>query len=117
MNTWNADVPGNWSSALVSATVIAGKWFHLAVTFDSPSGNLGECPIFVDGQARFVGTLPMVKSFEATANTHAFAIGQNIGSITGGQPSQEFAGAIDDVQIFERALRPDEIPGLLVPRE
>ncbi len=117
VNTWNADVPGNWSSALVSATVIAGKWFHLAVTFDSPSGNLGECPIFVDGQARFVGTLPMVKSFEATANTHAFAIGQNIGSITGGQPSQEFAGAIDDVQIFERALRPDEIPGLLVPRE
>ena len=117
VNTWNEDVPGNWSSAIASGTVVAGKWFHLAVTFDAGSANLGECRIFLDGQARFVGTLPMVKSSAVTVDSHAFALGRNIGSLTGGQPSQEFAGAIDDVIIFERALTPAEIPGLLVTTE
>ncbi len=51
VNTWNVDVPNNWSSAVASATVVAGKWFHLAVTFDSPSGNQGECRMFLDGKA------------------------------------------------------------------
>ena len=117
VNTWNADVPGNWSSVVAPATVRTGKWFHLAITFDAGSANLGECRIFLDGQAQFVGTLPMVKSSAITVDAHAFALGRNIGSVTGIQPSQEFAGAIDNLLIFDRALLPDEIPGLLVPRE
>lgn len=117
VNTWNMDVPSNWSSAVASATISSGKWFHMAVTFDSPSGNSGDCRIYIDGKGVFIGTLPMAKPLDAAADTHAFAIGRNIGSITSGQPAQEFAGAIDDVIIFDRALTPAEIPGLLVPAE
>ncbi len=117
MNTWNADVPGNWASVVAQATVRTGKWFHLAITFDSGSANLGECRIFLDGQAQFVGVLPMVRSSAVTVDAHAFALGRNIGSVIGSQPSQDFAGAIDNLLIFDRALLPDEIPGLLVPRD
>lgn len=117
LDTYNTDTPGGWSRAIASAKLKAATWYHVTITFDAPDGNVGECRMYVDGLPEFAGSLPMVKQVGAAAESRAFALGRNIGSVTGAQATQEFAGAIDGVLIFERALTPAEIPGLLTPSE
>jgi hypothetical protein len=82
------------SSRFGSATLAANAWTHLAVTYDG-----SELRLYVDGvQASFKGvTGPMPNS------TGALRLGGN--NVWG----EWFAGLLDDVRIYNRALGASEI--------
>lgn len=90
------------------ATVPAGKWTHLAVTFEATNELSGTARLFLDGSPVSAGSL-VVERVRASTH-HAIALGENVGFHTiPGQVSIPWEGAIDDVQIHQRALAPYEI--------
>ena len=92
-------------------------WQHVAVTFDSTDGFMGTCVIYQDGEISFFGQLPVVKISTRPPGSDAFSLGTNCGSWVAGQVAQEFAGGIDDVLIFNRALTGAEIPATMEPNK
>jgi len=95
-STWQFDLT-------TSATVNDGQWHHVAAVRSQTNGR-----IYIDGvqAASMVGAMqPLV--------SHPVAIGYDLAD-----GSKRFAGSIDDVRIYERALSAAEIDGVhdaLVP--
>lgn len=77
------------------------EWHHVAVTFD---GVAGEAAIFYDGEKVDSAWDPPFEPGVGTAET----VGFHIGSFRGGN-GRFFEGLIDDVGVWTRVLREDEI--------
>ena len=78
-----------------SSKLSSYTWQHVAVTMDSGSSTI---EFYVDGKR--IETTRMSESTIAT-NDHAIVIGKS--------PDARFHGAMDDVRVYNRALRSDEI--------
>jgi hypothetical protein len=90
--------PNAWigsQSATATATIAAGAWRHLAMTYDS-----GELKVYVDGvpAATQTGVAPPL------ASTGALRIGN-----TTAASGVQFTGRVDDVRIYDRPLSAAEI--------
>lgn len=94
---------GNPDSTLTSTTAINdGQWHHVAATRDAVTGQM---EIYVDGSLQASALGP-----NGTKNSPP---NLRLGSIRSGPTSGFLSGAIDDVQIFGRALSNDEITRLM----
>jgi hypothetical protein len=78
------------------ATVVAGQWQHVAVVMQA-----GSATIYANG----IPSTPQATAYAIQANTDALRIGVDYST-------RYFAGAIDDVRIYSRALASDEIAAL-----
>ena len=81
-------------------------WHHLVGTY----GN-GRLELYLDGAS--MGSLPIAPQILATSPSHPVTLGAELDA--GGQPVAPFFGRIDDVRVYDRILRTDEILELSVP--
>jgi hypothetical protein len=98
------------STAVVSLTADTstvysnGEWVHIAVTWDTESGNQGAVRLYFDGSLHTEVTLGSSKSFAINSNTGYW------GRLdTAGNP---MPGLIDDGAVFDVALKSSEIAHL-----
>lgn len=113
---WNELATPNWGTVSTGPVLSIGTWSHVAVTFDGQVGsNLGTCSIYLDGTLVQSAQLPYLRATGALGSQHQFAIGMNVGFYVGGQTfaPYRYDGAIDEMRIFDRALSPSEVSGLL----
>lgn len=75
------------------------SWYHVACTFDR-----GKLALFVDGQ---LAGCRMVGPMAPTEGNDGLAIGANIGANR--TFTEQFIGGLDNIQVFDRALSPDEV--------
>ena len=86
-----------WQQGVVSDTVAeAGKWFHLAATYNGKG-----CDLYING-VREAGFSAMTGTLNKTDEP------MMIGAYTPGHPGK-FSGIIDEVKIYDRELSADEI--------
>jgi hypothetical protein len=89
--------------------VSTGVWMHIAGTFDP---NTQDVKIYVDG----VDIAAPLEGGSGTVSTIGTGIGTpiEIGRLFNGDPSVQdfFAGVIDEVEIFNRPLTPDEVASI-----
>lgn len=90
--------PGGWAGATVSPQLLPERhWTHLAATSD----GRGTVSLLVNGVVSATGP-------------GTFGIASPVSLKLGGAgPYQPFAGYLDDIRIYHRALSPDEIDGLV----
>ncbi len=82
-----------------------GAWRHVAVTVGAANGGMHPISLYVDGsfvETRFMGGLP-------ENNTAPLGIGKD------GETTNRFAGAIDDLRLYDRELSAGEVAGLYEP--
>jgi len=79
-----------------------GEWRHVAVTVGVRSGGLHPISLYVDGS--FIETTSM--GGVPTNNPAPLGIGKD------GEALDRFAGAIDDLRLYDRELTADEVTGL-----
>jgi len=101
-NSTSLSVRVNGSSPVITASNIFtyGEWTHVTVKYER---TLGLVTIYKDGQYSYKGT-----------NTNSASINNNalqIGAYSDGT-SYPFAGKIDELRIYNRALSPSEITQL-----
>jgi hypothetical protein len=96
----------NYNSSSQSSPIIAdNNWHHIAVTVDRANTS-GLC-FYVDGS--LVATFNPTDRQGDLTNTAPFVIGRNLIS---SQVSQSFIGTLDEIELFNRVLSPDEIKGI-----
>jgi hypothetical protein len=94
---------GNPDTTIVTANAINdGVWHHVAATRDSFSGQMN---LYLDGILQATGPGP--------PDTRSAAPRLCIGGLQTGVPGHFLAGAIDDVQLFDRVFSPAEVPTLM----
>ncbi|NNC89911.1 MAG: DUF1553 domain-containing protein, partial [Akkermansiaceae bacterium] len=85
-----------------------GKWVHVAVTCDGTQRATGQF-IYVDGRRMPVRIIHNTNSnVGGTPDREPLTIG-------GGHFDGKFTGAIDEVRVYTRALRPEEVYALSEP--
>ena len=93
--------------AIVSGRLIGDRqWHHIAVALDpivADSPHVGDVRLYVDGRLQSVYDL--IEHDIDTGDAENLRIGASHGEIA----SQPFAGIIDDVRIYDRALNPANI--------
>ena len=95
---------GNTDFTLTSATAINdGQWHHVAATRNNTSGAMR---LYVDGNVQASGNGP--------TNTRSAPTGLRIGSLQSG--GGFFAGAVDDVQLYNYQLSASQIAALVAPQ-
>ncbi len=103
-NTYNfgsLDSGGQHEVSAGGADTDAGRWVHLAGTYDGANWNLYKNGLLISSAEDTVGAVPV-------------AVGWSIGSRGGDMIDQLFDGLIDDVRIYNRALTQDEIAEIMV---
>jgi len=80
------------------------KWSHIAVVF---RGTVGDASLYLDG--KLVGAGPL--TYNPVPSPENLWIGRAPAGLSPGEENV-FAGSIDDVRIYERTLKPDEIKAL-----
>ncbi|MGW5052658.1 LamG domain-containing protein [Actinokineospora sp. NPDC004072] len=94
-----ADQPGTNDEVLRFQRPLAlGAWTHVAAVFDQQAGTM---KLYLDGE--LVGTAPRTRGFNAAG---PFAVGR---SKWAGSPGNHWTGAVDEVQVYDRVLGPEEI--------
>jgi len=90
---------------LNAGTVPLNVWSHVAITYDQSIVR-----VFINGTE--VGNAPGTGTIKNTLNasTNVFIGNEPAGTVV--QPSYEFHGDIDEVEIFDRALLQSEIQGI-----
>ena len=91
---------GKWQKLGSKTRPVPGQWYHLAVTLDS-----GQARLYVNGIEE--GSEKRTTSIEDTDAPLTMG-----GIYNSGELMQMFAGALDEVQVFNRALKPAEIKTL-----
>ncbi|MFG1813236.1 LamG-like jellyroll fold domain-containing protein [Kribbella sp. NPDC049174] len=86
---------------------VNGAWSHLLASYDATANELR---LFVNGRLQQTTAFPAANAWRA-GGTLTVGRGTFQGSSIGG-----FAGSLDQVQVWQRALRTEEIAGLLDPR-
>jgi hypothetical protein len=104
----SADVanPARYQATSKEAPV-NGTWTHLVGTYDAATGSL---QLFVNGRLQQTTTSPTAAAWHASG---PLTVGRAkyAGVFTG-----NFAGSLDQIDLWQRVLVPDEIPGLVDPR-
>lgn len=101
-DTWNLRLD-NVIAGVAGSAITEGVWQHLAATWDGTTVTFyvnGQA----DGSAGFSGPIP--------ANDNNLGVGARPTSAINGGPAFFFAGAVDDVRIFDRALTAQEVADL-----
>lgn len=98
---------GAAAGALATRGIADGEWHHLAVSVDRDSPMGGR--LFVDGVA--VATFDPREAQGSLGNQNDMLIGRSL-SRAGGPQGTFFAGALDEMDIFRRALKPLEVAGI-----
>lgn len=93
--------------AIAPLTVADGKWHHLAVSVDRDSSIGGR--LFVDGVA--VATFDPTPAQGNIGNSSEMWIGRSRAA-AGTRAGAFLAGALDEMDIFKRALKPGEVAGV-----
>jgi len=98
------DQDGQWQTP--PSTIAVGEWHHVAVVYDRTStANLPT--IYFDGAAQSLNVVEIPMGSEADESTKDVGIAGNAIDQT-----EDFAGKIDDVRIYTRALSTAEIQAL-----
>lgn len=97
------DINGEDNRFFSNATFDSNRWYHVAVVFDGslPAGE--RSVLYVDGKADYAGG----ESATQIGNSPASLI---IGDLPGG--GDRFAGYIDEVAVWQRALSATEVAAL-----
>jgi hypothetical protein len=88
---------GQFSAAWSTVELTAGRWYHLAATYD---GN--QVVLYLNGA--FESAFPLTGDFESND------LELNIGRFQAG--NEHFNGIIDDAHVYNKALSPEEVHGL-----
>lgn len=112
VSTWNEELPGNWRTLTAVAPFVAGKWHHVAVTLDTPTGNLGQCIIYLDGESVASGAVGFGKATDWRASVHEMTFGDTAGAMAGAEGRATLLGALDEVLIFNRVISGGEVKEL-----
>lgn len=88
-----------WDTLAATTAVPPDRWSHLAVTFDPAAKTLN---VYINGH--LAGTKPRTDGALGAVGTHGLALGHYVAS-----KSQQFAGEIDELRIYRRALTATEI--------
>lgn len=86
-------------------------WSHVAVVFDGNSS--GHLQMFVDGQPAGSGNDTGFSSIPSHGNGDGLGARNDSDAFGGSGTGQHFAGSLDDVRIFDRALTAAEIQSVL----
>jgi hypothetical protein len=84
---------------------VTGAWSHLLASYDA---STGELKLFVNGRLQQTTVVP-----NAWKATGPLTVGRGLYA---GAPVGAVAGSVDQVQVWQRALRTDEIAALQDPR-
>ena len=113
---WGIYLPGSDASAdgtsLASTQLVTtadiGRWVHLAAVYDA---TIKEMKLYVDGTVAGARTV-MVVPFNSTGS---FTVGGALWTAPDGGPnwSDQWAGQIVDVQVFDRVLLDEDFTGRL----
>ncbi len=87
---------GQWSQVFDGAPLTQGQWYHAAVTFDYPTGDL---ILYRDG----------VEVDRATLSQFDREITDSMVEVGAFADTGTFTGALDDVRLYGRALSSDQI--------
>jgi hypothetical protein len=79
-----------------------GRWYHVALVYDGSAPTASRVTVYVDGTA--VGS-----GVENAATITAFESPLWVGCLPLTSPAQGFAGTLDEVAVWHRALSPAEI--------
>ncbi|WBQ02236.1 LamG domain-containing protein [Kribbella sp. CA-293567] len=104
----SADVrnPARYRASSKEAPV-NGAWIHLIGTYDATTGAL---QLFVNGRLQQTATSPSTPAWQATGPL-TVGRGKYAAAFTG-----NFAGSLDQVNVWQRVLVAEEIPGIVEPR-
>ncbi|NEA32819.1 LamG domain-containing protein [Streptomyces sp. SID13031] len=104
----SADVnnPTRYQAASKEAPV-NGAWTHLIGTYDASTGAL---QLYVNGRSQQTATSPTTPAWQASG---PLTVGRAkyAGVFTG-----QFAGSLDQINLWQRVIVPEEIPALVDPR-
>jgi hypothetical protein len=93
---WRSDVPGYWQSVQSSSVLSVNNWYHVVGTIDS------------SGMKLYVNDLPpATNSANRPSNGTISEVG--IGRVNNSGGRDYFAGLVDEVAIYKRALSATEI--------
>jgi hypothetical protein len=107
---WN-NGKGTWLSG---KDVDRQRWHHVALVLRAPKTNDPELAVelYQDGQKVAEGTAPMLGAHAGDVNLGRCGNTLFHDNRAAAQPGHYFAGRIDDFQIINRALAPEEARGL-----
>lgn len=91
---------GNYSSGAAKQPIHAGEWIHVCGVFDGK-----QVQMFVNGEPSLPVTI---------ANNYVRMSHTGTPFIIGGGGSYNWAGAIDEVMLYRRALKPTEVEELVI---
>jgi hypothetical protein len=95
----------NWYSDVGSAPLVVDRWYHIAVTAESPSTNTAR-HIYIDG-------VPQAITAVGSPGSHGI-VAEPVTIGWAGYGYEYFDGAIDDVCIYNRELSAAEVERLAV---
>ena len=92
-----------------STQVNDGQWHHLAAVYPG-GGELGTTELYVDGVLESnITNNPSTQAVDTSITVNPVTIGRRTQANTLGY----YPGSLDDVRIYDRALSPDEVVGLM----
>ncbi|MDF1810915.1 MAG: DUF1553 domain-containing protein [Verrucomicrobiales bacterium] len=97
---------GSWPKdaikVITDEAIGKGQWQHIAVTYDG-SGKASNVKIYINGESASHSVQSSAEALKSTmANTVPFRIG-------GRKDASFFRGSLDDIKIYDRVLKPNEI--------
>ncbi|HWH68118.1 MAG TPA: LamG domain-containing protein, partial [Candidatus Sulfotelmatobacter sp.] len=98
------DINGNSSRFASQALIRNGAWYHVAVVFDGSLPPAQRSQLWINGQLDTV-------ALQSTAVLSNYSSNLRLGNTEAGAANW-FAGSMDDVRFYRRALRPEEIAAL-----
>ena len=102
-NPWNAIWrPGEWTGVQGTSNIATGEWTHIAMVYYSP----GSVKIYVNGNLE--ATAPKIGNLDGDGCVE-IGRGNNFICGSGGQTSELFNGALDDLVVYNRSLSQNEI--------
>lgn len=96
-NTAEASIVG------FDATVLIGKWVHVAAVFYNGVPSPSTCELYINGKKQVLTQWPGQTTFSRSATTSAFVAGWGIDN------NYNFTGSIGDVRIWNKGLSSYEI--------
>ncbi|MFP3289114.1 MAG: LamG domain-containing protein [Candidatus Micrarchaeota archaeon] len=100
---WNAKTAGNWVGATSTLVVPLRKWTFVALTLKNGGINTGTATFYVDTKNQTLSSQE-----ESNTASHYLGIGFNVGYLAG-QAFQGLNGSIANLQIYNKALTPQQI--------
>jgi len=98
-----------YQTSIDASSYVLNGWHHITTSFIFGSGVAGK--VYIDGIMKTANWGVGNGTVGINSLTHPILIGLNKGG-SGGALQHQFAGSIDDVRIYNRALSADEIQAL-----